>query len=82
MEAFDSSGMTPKRSLLFALWDGEELGMLGSRHWIAHPTVLSNQIPTGDRVLVPTIEGVNGPAGGEIDLLVDWWAFGMSRMDR
>lgn len=29
----------PKRSILFALWDGEEKGLLGSEHWIARPTV-------------------------------------------
>jgi len=29
----------PKRSVLFALWDGEEKGMLGSKHWCANPTV-------------------------------------------
>lgn len=29
----------PKRSLLFALWDAEEDGLLGSRHWVARPTV-------------------------------------------
>lgn len=29
----------PKRSILFALWDAEEKGMLGSKHWGANPTV-------------------------------------------
>lgn len=29
----------PKRSLLFALWDSEENGLIGSRHWTAQPTV-------------------------------------------
>jgi hypothetical protein len=29
----------PKRSILFALWDGEEFGLLGSKHWVSHPTV-------------------------------------------
>jgi hypothetical protein len=29
----------PKRSILFALWDGEEKGLLGSKHWMAHPTI-------------------------------------------
>jgi hypothetical protein len=29
----------PKRSILFALWDGEEKGLLGSKHWVAHPTI-------------------------------------------
>ncbi|MBC8351228.1 MAG: M20/M25/M40 family metallo-hydrolase [Planctomycetes bacterium] len=29
----------PKRSLLFAFWDGEEKGLLGSKHWVEHPTI-------------------------------------------
>jgi peptidase M28-like protein/PDZ domain-containing protein len=29
----------PKRSLLFALWDAEEDGLIGSRQWVARPTV-------------------------------------------
>jgi hypothetical protein len=28
-----------KRSVLFANWDGEEKGLLGSQYWVAHPTV-------------------------------------------
>ena len=29
----------PKRSLLFAFWDGEEKGLLGSKHWVAQKTL-------------------------------------------
>ncbi|MEN6451786.1 MAG: M28 family peptidase [Thermoguttaceae bacterium] len=29
----------PKRSILLANWDGEEKGLLGSKHWTAHPTL-------------------------------------------
>jgi len=29
----------PRRSVLLVWWDGEEKGLLGSRHWTAHPTV-------------------------------------------
>jgi hypothetical protein len=29
----------PKRSILFAFWDGEEKGLLGSKHWVANPTI-------------------------------------------
>ena len=28
-----------RRSILFAFWDGEEMGFLGSKDWTAHPTV-------------------------------------------
>jgi len=34
----------PRRSLLFAFWDGEEKGLLGSKHWIAAPTRPLNQV--------------------------------------
>ncbi len=29
----------PRRSILLACWDGEEAGLLGSRHWTGRPTV-------------------------------------------
>ena len=29
----------PKRSILFALWDAEERGLNGSKHWLAQPTI-------------------------------------------
>lgn len=29
----------PAGDVIFALWSGEELGLLGSDHWCAHPTV-------------------------------------------
>ncbi len=35
----------PRRSVLFALWDGEEQGLLGSRYWLEHPTVPLAQVP-------------------------------------
>jgi hypothetical protein len=34
----------PKRSILFACWDGEEAGLLGSRHWTSRPTVPLSRI--------------------------------------
>ena len=39
VEAFARPEARPKRSILFALWDGEEKGLLGSEHWVAHPTL-------------------------------------------
>ncbi|HVA50507.1 MAG TPA: M20/M25/M40 family metallo-hydrolase [Pirellulales bacterium] len=38
VEAFSRLDARPKRSILFALWDGEEKGLLGSEYWVAHPT--------------------------------------------
>ncbi len=29
----------PRRAILLAFWDAEEKGMLGSKHWLAHPTL-------------------------------------------
>jgi len=33
------SGAKPACDVVFALWSGEELGLLGSEHWAQHPTV-------------------------------------------
>lgn len=38
IEAFSKLSERPRRSILFAFWDGEEKGLIGSKHWIAHPT--------------------------------------------
>jgi Zn-dependent M28 family amino/carboxypeptidase len=35
--AFAVNPVKPKRSVLFALWTGEEKGLLGSRHYTLHP---------------------------------------------
>lgn len=37
-DAFASLRVAPRRTILFAFWDAEEIGLLGSRHWIANPT--------------------------------------------
>lgn len=34
-----SSGFKPKRTVVFALWAGEEQGLLGSRHFAENPTL-------------------------------------------
>jgi hypothetical protein len=50
--------------------------------WREHGTVLTNQTPNDGTILVPTIEAINGAAGNEGDVLVDWWAMGVSRFSR
>ncbi len=37
-EAFSLLPMPPRRTILFAAWDGEESGLLGSMHWLKHPS--------------------------------------------
>ncbi len=43
-EGIVTSGLKPRRSILFVLWDAEEKGLLGSKHWVGSPTVPLNQI--------------------------------------
>jgi hypothetical protein len=38
-KAFALNPVKPKRSILFAHWTGEEKGLLGSRHYVAFPSV-------------------------------------------
>jgi hypothetical protein len=38
-EAFAKNPVKPKRSIVFALWTGEEKGLLGSRYYVAHPLI-------------------------------------------
>jgi hypothetical protein len=38
-EAFARNPVKPKRSVVFALWTGEEKGLLGSRFYVAHPAI-------------------------------------------
>jgi hypothetical protein len=42
--AFASIKPAPRRSILFAFWDAEEKGLLGSEHWVSHPTVPLKQV--------------------------------------
>ncbi|MGH7192773.1 MAG: M28 family peptidase, partial [Candidatus Saccharimonadales bacterium] len=44
VEAFAQVEPRPARSILFALWDGEEKGLLGSEYWVAHSTWPLSQV--------------------------------------
>lgn len=46
-KAFTLLSEPPKRSILFVNWDGEEKGLLGSKHWAAHPTVSLDRVVAG-----------------------------------
>jgi Zn-dependent M28 family amino/carboxypeptidase len=36
--AFARNGVRPKRTVVFALWSGEEKGLLGSKYYVDHPS--------------------------------------------
>jgi Zn-dependent M28 family amino/carboxypeptidase len=38
-QAFAVNPIKPKRSVIFALWTGEEKGLLGSRYYVEHPFI-------------------------------------------
>jgi Zn-dependent M28 family amino/carboxypeptidase len=44
MRAIKATGYQPKRSILFAFWDGEEKNLLGSKHFVTAPVVPLQQI--------------------------------------
>ncbi|WP_397570846.1 M20/M25/M40 family metallo-hydrolase [Schlesneria sp. T3-172] len=44
IEAFSSLEPRPACSILFAFWDAEEVGLLGSKHWVANPTIPLQQL--------------------------------------
>jgi hypothetical protein len=39
INAFARSGLKTRRTILFAFWDAEERGLVGSRYWLSHPTL-------------------------------------------
>ena len=43
-QALSLMPQAPRRSILFAFWDAEEKGLLGSNHWASHPTVPLDEV--------------------------------------
>jgi hypothetical protein len=43
-EAFSLLDERPKRSILFAFWDAEEIGLLGAKHWLSQPTIRLDRV--------------------------------------
>jgi hypothetical protein len=39
IDALSRSHWQPRRSIIFAFWDGEEINLNGSRYWVRQPTV-------------------------------------------
>ncbi len=47
IDALTRTEHRPRRSILFAFWDGEEQGLLGSTHWTKEPTVPLDSVKLG-----------------------------------
>lgn len=43
-QAVSQLEIKPKRTIVFAFWDAEERGLLGSQHWCNNPTLDLNQV--------------------------------------
>ena len=39
VDALTRTQYEPRRTIVFAFWDGEEKGLLGSKHWVGSPTL-------------------------------------------
>lgn len=65
----------PRRSILFAFWDAEELGFFGSRHWRENPTV-----PIDDVVAVVTLDMVGRLRNDELFIFGTRTAPGFRRL--
>jgi Zn-dependent M28 family amino/carboxypeptidase len=52
-------GYVPRRTVLFAAWDAEEMGLIGSRYFVSHP-----QYPLQEIVAMVQLDMVG--AGGEV----------------
>jgi hypothetical protein len=75
IEALASSGLSARRSILFAFWDCEERGMYGSRHWIDHPTLPIDRVK-----LAITLDMVGRLRDGQLFVLGTRSGFGLRRL--
>ena len=62
-EALGRMPRHPRRTILFALWDGEEQGLLGSRYWLEHPTV-----PLADVPILLNMDMIGRLRGGRVEI--------------
>jgi hypothetical protein len=63
---------SPKRTILLVFWDGEEKGLLGSKHWAAHPT-----IPIARVVAALNVDMIGGLRNSSLTLLGSRTGYGL-----
>ncbi|MFQ5733553.1 MAG: M20/M25/M40 family metallo-hydrolase [Planctomycetaceae bacterium] len=74
IEAFATLERRPRRSVLFVFWDAEEKGLLGSEHWVKHPTVPREKVR-----LMLNVDMIGRLRNGRIEVHGCRGAFGMRR---
>lgn len=78
LETIEALAQTPidtRRSILFAFWDGEEMGMLGSRHWFDQPTLGRERIR-----LAINVDMVGRLRDGRLQLLGTRTGYGLRQL--
>jgi hypothetical protein len=75
IEAFATSGLRTRRSVLFAFWDGEERNLKGSRYWVRNPTISADRVK-----LAITLDMVGRLRNGQLYVLGSRSGYGMRRL--
>jgi len=75
IEALAESGVGVRRSILFAFWDGEEVGLVGSKRWFDAPTIPPNAV----RMTI-NIDMVGRLRDGQLQVLGTRTGYGMRRL--
>lgn len=75
IEAFGASGISTRRPILFAFWDGEERGLVGSTHWLQSPT-----LPDTNVKLAITVDMVGRMQGGRLYMFGTRSGYGLRRL--
>jgi hypothetical protein len=72
IEALATTPIDTRRSVLFAFWDGEELGLFGSQQWLDEPTVPLDRVP-----LAINLDMVGRLRDGRLHLLATRTGYGL-----
>lgn len=72
-KAFKASGQQPKRTVIFMWFDGEERGLLGSKHWVKNPTENAKVVFMLNLDMVGRLENELTVYGGPTGDLIPGW---------
>jgi C-terminal processing protease CtpA/Prc len=75
IDAIARSGWQPRRTIIFAFWDGEEINLLGSRHWVRQPTVSLKDVR-----LAVNVDMIGRMTGGRLEVAGTRTAAGLRQL--